>query len=619
MDEKNTPETNKSANPLFTQKKVETPLLDQPLRQRLDQSGASGTASSGGFKEFYRLNRFYFWAIGFGIVVIAILSFFALRKSPAVKVAEAKVSIDISAPDTVPSGADVIYKITVQNQDPKKLVGMTLEVTYPDGFSFVSSSPDPQNLSGTQFAVPDLISGQNATLFVKAKASGNLNDSKSMTATLHYKYSDFNSDFSKQQSFSVRLSASNVSLELSGPQTTNNAQLVVYTLTYKNNSENDIQSARITLTYPDGFQFASADPQPDISSNIWNIGTLPKGKDGTITLQGNFTNSSPGQSKTIGAALSVLGGGGEYFDQASTSFVTAISSLPLLVSQQLAAGNATQAVRPGDTLTYSIKYQNNAQTAAHGVNIVASLDSKAVNLSSIRAEGAQVSNNTITWNASSVAALEILRPSESGTVNFSVQVNNPATKDSASNMTVVSHIKIKADEYDTYFPGQDLTLKIFSPFSFSTGLTYVSGAMPPRVGTDTVYKVSLILKNSTNDYSNTVVTAFIPLGAGGFDQGSTNSEEAGTVTYDPSTGKLTWNVGTLAAHAGQFAPPRSLSFNVRLNPSSAQVGQSPVLIKNIQLVATDSFTTEAIKGSTPDITTDNLNGQNGYGNGLVTQ
>jgi hypothetical protein len=245
------------------------------------------------------------------------------------------------------------------------------------------------------------------------------------------------------------------------------------------------------------------------------------------------------------------------------------------------------------------------------------LNSKAVDFSSIQAQGGQVNNSSIIWNASGVPQLQTLAPSQSGDLTFSLKVNNPAVKDSSKNLTLISNIQIKSNEYTTAFPGNTLTLKLSSPTAINTSLAYVSGQLPPQVGKPTVYKVTFSLTNSSNDFSNGVVTAFIPLAAGSFDSTTVTLAEANNVQFDPSAGKLTWNVGSLPANTGRFGPPRILQFQLTLNPSSSQINQSPVLAKTITFTANDLFTTQPVTATAEDITSNNASGTNGFGNGQV--
>jgi hypothetical protein len=554
-------------------------------------------------KDFYFANKWYVWAIALGVVIIAVLAFFALRSGNNGPGGEANVKISIDAPETAPSGSQIIYKIKVDNQDPAKLTNMELELVYPDGFTYLSSTPNAQNLSGSLFAIPDLSSGQNAVVIVKINAQGSINDDKKLIARLHYRYSNFNSEFIKEADHTIRLLASDVVMEFTGPDTTTSTQPVAYKLHYKNESDHDIPNARIQITYPEGFTYGTADPQPNLGQNIWNVGLLKKNDEGEISLGGSFATARPGQKALFEIAFLVLDDQGNYYSQASTSFTTTISSTPLLVIQEV-EGAENSITNPGATLTFIIHYQNNSQVAATGVNVVASVDSRAVDLSSLKAEGgAEVNNNTVTWNTASVSNFEHLNPNESGTLQYHVRLNNPATRDSSKNIVVTSSVKIKSNEYSTYLPGNGLSLKISSPSDLSGAVTVVSGPHPPQNGSTSVYQVTVALRNTNNDFSDALLNGFIASNIQSFDKSTITASETSLVSYDPSTGKLVWKVGTLAGHTGDFNPVRRLSFQVKVVPSSSQNGDNFTLFKSIKFSAKDSFTGQSINLDTEDITT----------------
>jgi hypothetical protein len=108
----------------------------------------------------------------------------------------------------------------------------------------------------------------------------------------------------------------------------------------------------------------------------------------------------------------------------------------------------------------------------------------------------------------------------------------------------------------------------------------------------------------------------LPTSIGGLVAGSVNAAESSKVQFDASTGKLTWNVGGLAAHAGKFAPARKLEFKISVNPSQSQVGRSLTLVKDIKLSAKDLFTAEAVEAVSDEISSDDLAGEH-FGNGQV--
>lgn len=602
--------------PDFKTKAVDQPILDSALRSKISKATDANLGASG-FKGFYLNNKLYFIAIVLGVVIISVLAYFAFRSTGTQVVKEADVSLVIEAPEDIASGSEAIYRFKIENKDNVNLVGVELELGYPEGVSFSSSQPKAENLSGTRFKVADLAPNQNVVVNVKAKVTGNINEEKKLTAKLHYRLSNFNSEFIKESFAFTRLIAAGLTLTLEGPSNTSSSQLVVYTLKYKNTSDEVIKNARIRFQYPEGFVFGSSEPQPDLGNNVWSLPSLLATGEGAISVQGSFKSVNPGESKTATAEFLVLGPNAEYFIQNSATFVTGIDSLPLFVEQVAENLASPGVVKPGETLNYTVRFQNKGSSVAQGVNIVVTINSKAVDLSTLTAEGGQISGNTISWNASGVPNMENLGPNESGLVSFSVKVNNPATKDSSKNILVDTSIKIKSNEYSTPFPGNDLSLKVSSPASLSTKLDYVSGSLPPKAGTATTYKVRISLSNSSNDFSDGVLTAFIPLGQGGFVAGSINSSESTKADFDLSTGKLTWNFGSLQAHTGKFSQPRVLEFSVRLNATASQVGQSPILVKDIRMQAKDNFTTQLVEVLGESINTASLSGEDSWSNATV--
>src|SRR3989344_1139371 len=321
-------------------------------------------------KSFYQSNKYYIWAVVIASVVIAVLAYFAFRVAPPVQPKEANVSLDIQAPETLPSGNEAVYRIQMRNNDSAKLTELELELAYPEGFTYVSSVPKAENISGSSFKIQSgLLPGQDVSVIVKAKTSGEINVEKRLLAKLHYKYSNFNSSFAKEASHTLRLTASDVFLEIEGPKETNSAQVVAYSVAYKNNSNNVIKNARVKLAYPTGFNYGSSQPPASLGGNIWNIGDLQSGSEGKITLQGTFAGSNSGEEKTITAQLQTLGSSGEYFVQNTAEVRTTIISQPLLVSVENLDQRNFNVVQPGDTLDFSVRYQNNSSIAATGVNI----------------------------------------------------------------------------------------------------------------------------------------------------------------------------------------------------------------------------------------------------------
>lgn len=598
--------------------------LPQPAGKRGSNSASSlnfdiqespMTPQGGGFKQFYSNNKWYFWAIILGIVIISTLAFFAFREQSPEPTENANVELSIDAPQTAPSGGEVIYKIKISNNDKARLEDMRLELVYEDGMKYVSSVPPADNLSGTIFPVPDLGSGEDVPLIIKTNVTGGLNEDKRLTVKLRYKFSNFNSEFTEEQTHAVRLVAADIILDVTGPEKATNIQSANYDVFYRNDSNKDIGSARIQITYPSEFKFISSDPTPSLNKNVWNLNGLKQNDSGKISFSGNFTGSKAGQSVVFKIEFLALDSKGDYFTQSSTTYMTEIESQPLSVEQRLVNDIANEVVKPGENLLFEMEFKNNTQTVATGLNVVVVIESKAIDMGTIKSDTGLVQDNTITWNGASNPKLESLKPGESGKVQYQVQLKNPAVKDSSENILVTTKPKIKSNENPTFLNGNELNLKVSSPSSIEPSISQVSGPTPLKVGETTVMQMTVAMRNASNDYRESVFVGYIPLGVT-FDKASVSGAEAAAIKFDAATGKLTWTLGQLMAHSGSVNALRTLKFNVKVTPSGNQVGQPITILKNVSFAARDTFTDQPISLTTQEITTDKLPGE---GNGRVTQ
>jgi hypothetical protein len=586
----------------FKPQSVKGPTGDptEPIESNslISEQDISQPTGFGRFSQFYKDNKWYFLAIFLGIIIIAGLAAYAFWPRQQERTQAAKVQLSIDSAETVQAGGEVIYKVKVLNQDPAKLVDMNLELVYDEGINYVSSSPKPENLSGSNFEVPDLDNGQNAVVIVKALAQGNVNDEKKLTARLRYKFDNFNSPFSVETHHTIKLIAADVVLDLSGPSQINNNEEAKYDLFYRNSSDKDIDNTRIQITYPDGFKFTSSEPAPSLGQNIWNTGLLKANQSGKISFNGQFNSSPIGQENIFKVELLALDENNDYFTQSSTMFTTTIASKPLSVEARI-SGASSLVVNPGAVVSVEVRFQNNTQTANTGLQLVTQIDSVNVVDGSIKAEGGYVQDRTITWNGSSNRALEQLNPKQSGNVKFQFQVSEQISE--GESVTIKINPRIKSNENTTFITGSPLEIKISSSANLEGAVEHTGGSLPPKVGTSSSFKVKFSLTNGTNDYENGTFVGYIPVGVN-LDTATITAAEKNAVKYDSSTGKLTWTVGTLKARAGSDGvPARTLEFIVSTVPSSSQVNKPIVLFK------TGSFTAkESLTGKQVNLTIDNL-------------
>ena len=77
---------------------------------------------------------------------------------------------------------------------------------------------------------------------------------------------------------------------------------------------------------------------------------------------------------------------------------------------------------------------------------------------------------------------------------------------------------------------------------------------------------------------------------------------ASSVTFDPNTGEIIWDVGDMKAGIGYTSPAKEITFQVGFIPSANQVGQTPELVTNITAEGRDKFTDSNLQASVSSLT-----------------
>lgn len=561
--------------------------------------------------SFYKQNKWPIIIISLSLLVILTAMYFAFRNPKDNGPSQPKVTLEIEAPKESPSGSEVIYKIHVSNNDSASIKTVVLDLVYPAGFTFIDSVPKPSRLNGSQFTLPVLDPSQDAAIMIKGNLQGNASEMKTITAVMHYQFSNFNSDFVAQAQSQTQIITSNILLEFGGPISVPINQDITYTLDYSNFVEGPVANFKITITAPQSFSIKSTNPKPSLGT-VWNLGDLPKNQSGNISITGAFTGTDIGDQQIFTAKAEGDTGVGKNFVLSTNQYLVSITAIPLQASVSIVSGSiidtstngATDVVNPGATVQYKVSYRNNGTTPAKGVNVVATLDGSAFDLAQIQAQGANINNNKITWDASLNSGLASLQPSQSGDFIFTARVKNPTTKSNQKNMTLKVTVQMTSADFQQPFVAPESLLKIATIPQIDTTVTYATGTNPPKVGESTTYTITLSARNTTNDISDSVISFNLP-NISALNGIVAGSPEQQYVNYDETTKKMTWNIGVLTAHAGTFSPLRKLQFNITVTPGPTHANQALILVNNIRLTGTDSFTALKVNASHADLTTTN--------------
>jgi hypothetical protein len=74
-------------------------------------------------------------------------------------------------------------------------------------------------------------------------------------------------------------------------------------------------------------------------------------------------------------------------------------------------------------------------------------------------------------------------------------------------------------------------------------------------------------------------------------------------SFDPISREVVWSVGNLEKGKGVFDSPLSIAFQVALVPTDSQRGETPEIIKEVEISGEDTFTGKFLQATSTSITT----------------
>lgn len=588
---------------------MEDQIFDNKTRQELPNS----FYQNGGKPSFWKSKPVIFSVIFAAIALIGVLIWFFLgKKSVPPNPTSNSVILTIKGPEKLTSGNEAEYRIIYRNGENADLVNISLQLFYPSGFKFKSANPSPITSSGSTFNLAVLKQGQSAEVLVRGKLAGSTGEYKEIKAQLSYKLSNFNSEFQVSQTAQTSILPPNLTMDINGPVDVVAGQDTTFTVTFTNVSPQDFENLAVELTYPEGFNFTSSNPIVSKNNNYWKINKLSTVSSTSIEITGSFVGTVS-QEQLVKAEL------GAIINNVLAPQISSTSTFRLIPSSLSVTltSDRKDIVNIADTVNYTLKYLNQGSIGLNNVVIVVKLEGPSLELTRISSRDSIVTGNILTWKAATLGNLTVLAPNEGGQINFSVPIKQSLSTN-LKNQTIKASIIISSDEITKPTKGQDLILKLASQLDLDIDGSYVSGSVPMKVGKPTVFAITLILSNLSNDLTDTLVVASMPLPSQSWKDVVIPEAEKNRLSFDPNSGKITWRVGNLPAFTGKFTPASKVAFHLQVTPNEADKGKSMDLLQDIQATATDTFTSKALQAqklntvSTSSIDDDVLNSKGAY-------
>jgi len=508
-----------------------------------------------------------------------------------------KVDLLIRGPENIISGDEAEYIIKCKNNTNITIKGLQLKFYYPE-----NSIPMDGNEMIKSVDLPDLLSGEEIQTELLAKIVGLKGETKIARAELSYQPAKISSRFDTQAEFSTTIISVPLMVNFDLPESLVDGQSFDFSLIYINQAEVSFDDLQIQIEYPLGFNFESAEPSPiENEENTWDIGKLIAKEQGKIFIRGSIQGEQD-EVKLFKARLGFFEDD-NFILYAEATKAFQIVSAPLSVSQEV-NGSSEYIALAGQELKYRITYQNTTNVAIRNVVITSKLEGNVLDFAKLNLESSKGSfdgeNQTITWNAGNLPALEYLGPRQEGYIDFSIIVKSPLpVKNYADkNFTVINKIIIDSLNVplslgDIQITGQsESVVKIASSLSlraqgyYSDELIPNSGPIPPKVGQTTTYTIKWNLTNAGNDLGNVRVEAYLPPHVKWLNN---FRPSRANLKYNFQTGKLVWEIGDLSASTGTLSPVAQAAFQVSITPSLAHLGSAVELVGRSQVMARDDF------------------------------
>lgn len=523
------------------------------------------------------------------------------------------LDIQIDGPVSVAAGDVADLEITIINKNNAPLDRLNLNIVYPDGTRNALNATE--NQADIKEKLEEIGPGEKITRNEKAIFLGKEGEVREIKVLVDYGVKGSNATFTKEKVFEITISGASVSVSVKKPDKVNSGEEFVTTVTVTSNSKEKLENVILRAEYPYGFGFRSSNPTSlDKDKSAWTLGTLAPSEKKTVTLKGTLLGED-GEERTFRYFVGVSEGQGTKIDTNlfSQSTSVAIERPTIDLNIKLNGESNLEYVAPaGKSILTTISFKNNLTETLTNPVIEVRLSGAALDRNNITVQNGgfyNSSNNSIVWNQANSGNIQSLLPGDTGTVAFefaSLETLGVGSANQKIDLTLTLSGRPQNLNTDAKV-SLSRSVKIASEVSLSAKSLYSrgpfenKGPIPPQPEKETTYTITLNVSNTRNDIENVKVTG--QLGGNVQWAESVSPENDSGLSYDEGTRTVTWSIGKLLSGSGFSSPGKEASFKVSLIPSLGQVGGVPVLLSNVTLTGSDSFTVSDLRITVPSVTT----------------
>jgi hypothetical protein len=367
-------------------------------------------------------------------------------------------------------------------------------------------------------------------------------------------------------------------------------QATPFKLKIKNGSALNLERVRVTPKFPETLKIKLA--SPPLSKDGVLVNDLKAGEEVSIEFVGVYAGNEP--TVELGASLWWIEDRHETLAADSADRRQAVTP-KLALSASI--GEASAVLSPKTPVEVTVRYANEGTFTLKNVRFGAEFDVRVGE----------------TAKGFAPVTVATLKPGESGEAKIAVSVKdafsqyliNPkltftptATFDIEGGISAVT-VSGEPSKEGRVAGQADLTMA--ARYFTSEGDQLGRGTLPPRVGKETRYWISVGVTGGTSMIKDAKVEVLLPKNVAWTGKASATAGDA--PEFDAARGVIVWKIGELPAHAGVNVEEVGASFEVALTPSADQVGTMPALATAAGFSGTDSWTETLVVDSHSTVTT----------------
>lgn len=523
------------------------------------------------------------------------------------------VKLTIEGPKEIRSGEPVSYKIFYENGERVALGTASLEIRLPDEFIVQKTSPTADRNS---WHIGSIGPHKKGEVSIDGVYLAPLGKELDLQAILTYRPADFNSEFQKVATETVKIIDSVIDAEITGPPKVLPGDTVTLSLEYTNRSENAFEGVVFRMMYPEGFIPESSDPAAtDDSFTEWLIPSVKSEEEASIRITGSFASDAKGKID-ITAQAGFMDIDEEFQLQKEAVFTTDVLEGDLVTTLILNGKSEAQTANFGDMMRYTVSYRNTGSVSLEDVAISVVFETEPEDARMLiwndleDPKNAIRNGNRLTWDADQLEELERIGPEDEGTINFELPLlEGPLTDITEVDYQVTTWVEtligtIDGEKADRMTQTQPIITRINSDTMLESEARYFdddsiplgSGPLPPQAERQTTYRVFWHIANSFHELSDLKISAKLPSGSSWT---GTSSIDAGDLQFDAGEEKMIWILNWLPTSIHDL----TVSFDIAFTPSLEQAGNIPTIMEATIMEAIDKMTGASILLSSPPLTT----------------